>query len=61
MKEIDQRFLTLDGRLELIKKALPNSDLTQQMTLEILVSKAFFAGWDYGVERYKQHFKEAIK
>lgn len=61
MKEIDQRFLTLDGRLQLIKDALPNLDLAQQMTLEILVSKAFFAGWDFGVERYKHHFNEALK
>jgi hypothetical protein len=61
MKEIDQRFLTFNGRLQLIKDALPGLDLAQQMTLEILIGKAFFAGWDFGVERYKHHFNEALK
>jgi len=57
----DQRFLTFNGRLQLIKSALPDADLEQQITIERLISDAFYAGWDFGVERYQHHFKEAIK
>jgi hypothetical protein len=57
----DQRFLTFNGRLQLIKDALPGLDLEQQITIERLISDAFYAGWDFGVERYQHHFKEALK
>jgi hypothetical protein len=61
MEEIDQRYLTFDGRIELIRSALPHVDLAEEVRLEKLVNDAFFAGWDHGVDRYKKHLEEAMR
>ena len=48
------KYLTTTGRAELIRAKFDNLSARDEMWLDTLLIEAFLAGWEHGVDRYKE-------
>lgn len=55
------KYLTTAGRAELIRAKFDNLSARDEMYVDILLIEAFLAGWDHGVERYKEIMESLTK
>jgi len=48
------KYLTHAGRAELIRAKFDNLSARDELWVDTLLIEAFLAGWEHGVDRYKE-------